>query len=158
MTEQEIPDLIKPFARRTSIFLSYSRNNQSIASQLQKQLKKVGYDIWDADFYLDKMAGTSTQQDWNTLIKTSIRTTLDKGYFIALLGEGLSDYSFDEVKYAYEVDPSRVLPVTISKKIPPGFLQRYNILDISNERTDLEKARVIVETLISFDLKNHSSI
>ena len=156
--EQEILDLIKPFHRRTSVFLSYSRNDQSIASQLKKQLNREGFDVWDADFYLDRMPGTSTGQDWNTLIKTSIRATLDKGYFIALLGERLSDYTIDEVKCAYKMDPSRIFPVTISKNILPDFLQRYNILDVSNERTDLEKARVIVESLISFDMENHTSI
>lgn len=153
--EQEILDLIKPFHRRTSVFLSYNRNEQYIASQLKKQLNRVGFDVWDADLYLDKMPGNSTQKDWNTLIKTSIRATLDKGYFIVLLGERLSDYSIDEVKCAYEVDSSRVLPVAISKNITPDFLQRYNILDVSDERTDSEMARVIVEALISFDLENH---
>lgn len=153
---QEILNLIKPFHRRTSVFLSYSRNDQSIASQLQKQLKRVGFDVWDADFYLDKVPGVVTQQDWETLIKTSISATLDKGYFIALLGDKLGDFSISEIKYAYEVDSSRVLPVTITKNIQPDFLQRFNILDVSNESSDLEKARVIVEALISFDLENQN--
>lgn len=41
--EQEILDLIKPFHRRTSVFLSYNRNEQYIASQLKKQSVQIIY-------------------------------------------------------------------------------------------------------------------
>ena len=53
--EQDILNLIKPFERRTSVFLSYSRDDQFLASQLKKQLNRVGFDVWDADFYFNQM-------------------------------------------------------------------------------------------------------
>ena len=152
--EQDILNLIKPFERRTSVFLSYSRDDQFLASQLKKQLNRVGFDVWDADFYFNQMPGVATDPDWSSLIKTSIKETLDDGYFIALLGDRLGEYSMDEIKFAYEVDPSRVLPVALSTIVHPDFLQKYNMLDVSNERTDLDKAKAITEELISLDNAN----
>ena len=152
--EQEILDLIKPFERRTTVFISYSRNDQDVASKLNKQLNRVGFEVWDADFYFDMMPGTATGQDWSTLIKQSIRATLDKGYVIALLGDNHSGMSIEEIKYAYEIAPSRVLPVTLSNREIPEFMRKYNVLDISDINSDVEKARAITEALISLDLRN----
>lgn len=153
--EQEIVNLIKPFERRTTVFLSYSRNDQSTALQLRTQLIRVGFDVWDADFYFNEMPGTSSGQDWSTLIKTSIKATLDKGYFVALLGDRLGDYSIDEIKYANEIEPSRVLPVSLGQVILPDFLKTSNILDVSSQTTDLDKAKIITDTLIKLDLTNN---
>lgn len=62
--------------------------------------------------------------------------------------------SIEEIKYAYEIAPSRVLPVTLSNREIPEFMRKYNVLDISDINSDVEKARAITEALISLDLRN----
>lgn len=59
--EQEILNLIKPFERRTTVFISYSRNDQDVASKLNKQLNRVGFEVWDADFYFDMILRDSNR-------------------------------------------------------------------------------------------------
>lgn len=109
--EQEILNLIKPFKRRTTVFLSYSRNDETLAVNLKKQLKMAGFNVWDADYYLDEMP--SVGQDWNSLIRQSIKASLEEGYFIALLGDTPSKFSFEEIRYACKVASQQVIPVSI---------------------------------------------
>ena len=152
--EQEILNLIKPFKRRTTVFLSYSRNDETLAAQLKNQLKIAGFNVWDADYYLDKMPGVTTGRDWNSLIRQSIKATLEEGYFIALLGDTPSKFSFEEIQYACEIEPKQVLPVSIGRNPVPDFLKCLNILDVSNMESDLEKSKTIANRLIYKDLEN----
>ena len=51
--EKEVLELIKPFRRRTSVFISYSNRYRSFAKQLESELIKRGFKAWDMDFYWD---------------------------------------------------------------------------------------------------------
>lgn len=157
-TEKEVLELIKPFRRRTSVFLSYAHQDRSFALQLQSECFKREFKVWEMDFYEDQIPGTAPRGTWDFLIKRSIKSTLEKGFFIALIGEDYSAYSFKEIEYAFQISPSQVLPVIIANqkgRILPDLLQKVNILNVSHITSPVEKAKAIVDELIALDLRNN---
>ena len=161
--EKEVLELIKPFRRRTSVFISYSNRYRSFAKQLESELIKRGFKAWDMDFYWDvdfhesQIPGTAPAGTWDFLTKRSIEASLSNGYVIGLIGEDDSANSVKEIEYAFQIRPSQVLPVIIgnqNEEILPDLLQKANILDVSHIASPVEKAKAIIDELISLDLRN----
>lgn len=157
--EKEILELIKPFKRRTNVFLSYAYQDRYFAKQLESEFFKREFKVWEMDFYEDQIPGTASIDTWEFLIKKSIQSTLDNGYFIVLIGEDYSEYSINEIEYAFQISPSQVLPVIIANqngRILPDLLQKLNVLDVSHITSPVEKAETIVDALIKLDLRNQN--
>ena len=163
--EKEVLELIKPFSRRTSVFISYSNKYRPFAKQLESELIKRGFKAWDMDFYWDvdfhesQIPGTAPVGTWNFLTKRSIEASLSNGYVIGLIGDDYSAYSVKEIEYAFQISPSQVLPVIIANQnggILPDLLQKANILDVSHIISPVEKAKAIVDELIALDLRNQT--
>lgn len=163
--EKEVLELIKPFKRRTSVFISYSNKYRSFAKQLESELIKRGFKAWDMDFYWDvdfhesQIPGTAPAGTWDFLTKRSLEASLDNGYVIGLIGEDYSAYSIKEIEYAFQISPSRVLPIIIANQnggILLDLLQKANILDVSHITFPVEKAKAIVDELIALDLRNQT--
>ena len=161
--EKEVLELIKPFRRRTSVFISYSNRYRSFAKQLESELIKRGFKAWDMDFYWDvdfhesQIPGTAPAGTWDFLTKRSIEASLSNGYVIGLIGEDDSANSVKEIEYAFQIRPSQVLPVIIgnqNEEILPDLLQKANILDVIHIASPVEKAKAIIDELISLDLRN----
>ena len=157
--EKEVLELIKPFRRRTNIFISYNIKDQTFARQLEFELIKRGFKAWNADFYTDKIPGNAPEGTWEPLLKQSIKATLDNGYVIGVIGEYNTEYSIKEIEYALQICPTQVLPVIISEQkgyILPESLQNANTLNLGHISSALEKAKAIVDELISFDLRKQT--
>ena len=161
--EKEVLELIKPFRRRTSVFISYSNRYRSFAKQLESELIKRGFKAWDMDFYWDvdfhesQIPGTAPAGTWDFLTKRSIEASLSNGYVIGLIGEDDSANSVKEIEYAFQIRPSQVLPVIIgnqNEEILPDLLQKANILDVIHIAKKKKKAKAIIDELISLDLRN----
>ena len=154
---QEVIELIKPFKRRASVFVSYHYSNRVFAKLLEAECLKMGFKAWDMDFYDDQIPGNAPSGTWNFLTRCSIEATLDKGYFIVLISKKSSEYSVKEIEYALELDTSRTLPVIIddiAEDQLPVILRDKQILNLSYITSLEQKAKAIVEKLISFDLEN----
>lgn len=153
--DKDVLNLIKPFRRRTSVFISYNNMDRSLAKELESECLKYGFHAWDMDYYLD----VSANVNWSFLARMSIESTLSNGYFICLLSSKLLTYTVKELEFAWEIDSSRVLPVIIDKiadeRIPIS-IHNKNILNVCNIVSPKEKAKTIVETLISMDLDNQT--
>jgi len=157
--EKEVLELIKPFRKRTSVFISYNNNDRSFAKQLESECIKRGFKAWDADFYADMIPGNAPEGTWEFLIKQSIKATLDNGYVIGVIDDDYSAYSVKEMDYALKISPSQVLPVIISEQnseMLPNSLKKANILNLSHICSPMEKAKVIVDELIALDLRNQN--
>ena len=158
--EKEVLELIKPFRKRTSVFISYNNNDRSFAKQIESECIKRGFKAWDADFYAKMIPGNAPEGTWDFLIKQSIKATLDNGYVIGVIDDDYSAYCVKEIDYALKISPSQVLPVIISEQkceMLPNSLQKANILNLSQISSPVEKAKAIVDELIAFDLRNQNN-
>lgn len=171
--EKEVLGLIKPFKRRTSVFISRTmidKETEDILIPLFSILGMNGFNVTDLRWGL---AATDSMSDseWEDLMKHNIQETLNNGYVIGLIGKNYSKYSIKEIEYAFQISPSQVLPVIISEQkgdILPDSLQNANILmshfchisspiiNLSQITSPVEKAKVIVDELIAFDLRNQT--
>lgn len=153
--EEDIIRLIKPFKLRTSVFLSYNYKDKAFADQLHIQLQSAGFKTADADFF-GPWSGSAPIEDFDILIKNTIKATLDVGYVIGLISNN-TGFNNSEVEYAYKIEPLRVLPVIIDdfeKEKLPENLRNKNFLNISHILSTTDKTKSIVEKLISLDLEN----
>lgn len=155
--ENEILELIKPFERRTSVFLSYSNKDYLLAKEILKTLDLYGFKGFDADFY-GPWSGNAPWQDLKRLIRISIEGTLDNGYVVHLISSNTGIYTDEELEYSYTIDPIHTFPVLIEdieQSKLPKVLRQESILNVSQVQSISDKAITIVEKLIEFDLTNH---
>lgn len=154
---KDVLGLIKPFKRRTSVFLCYSHKDAELARELTSQLQALGFKTADADFY-GPWPGNASIGDLETLIKTTIKLTLDEGYVIGLVSSNAGRYLWDEIEYAYQTNPFYTLPVVVDN-IPLEKLSKdlfhLNFLDVGHIRSAKNKASAIVEALVAFDLEKN---
>lgn len=76
---------------------------------------------------------------------------------INIISKNTSEYSVKEIEYALELDTSRTLPVIIddiAEDQLPVIFRDKQILNLSYITSQEQKAKAIVEKLISFDLEN----
>lgn len=154
--EKDVLNLIKPFKRRTTVFLSYCRHDQSFAMQLKNQLNLAGFNVYNTDFHNSKVINSCMGMD---VIKREIIETLDNGYVVGLIGEKSSNFSMEELKFAYKMGAGRVLPVVLSRHNIENFSDDLNMvqyLNLSEIASSSDKVRAIVEELLSMDLRNQS--
>lgn len=157
--QEDVLQLIKPFRKRTKVFLSYDYyNDKSFVELVKKHLTLQGFESTDVQL-LDS-------QEWyrrfdglkgmSQIIREILESTLSNGYFLYFL-DNQSWFTQEELEQAYEIDPDMILSITIngSNKFPQ-FLGDRNIVDVSGISSDEEKARAIVERLITFDLENQN--
>lgn len=153
--ERDIIRLIKPFKRRTSVFLSYNYKDKAFADQLHIQLQSASFKTADADFF-GPWPGNAPVEDFDILIKNTIKATLDEGYVIGLISNN-TGFNISEMEYAYKIEPLRVLPVIIDdfdKERLPKNLRIRDVLNVAQISSTTDKAKSIVEKLISLDIKN----
>ncbi len=158
--QDDVLQLIKPFRKRTNVFLCYDAvNNTSLGDLLKKHLTLQGFKPTDVQL-LD-------QQHWyrhfgglkgmSQIIRKVLESTLSNGYFLFFIENSNNSAWFvqEEVEIAYEIAPNMVLPITMNgRNNLPNFLRDKNIIDVNGIFSDEDKAKAIVEALISFDLEN----
>lgn len=159
--EKEVLELIKPFRRRTSVFISRSmidKETEDVLIPLFSILGMNNFHVTDLRWGL-ATTDTISDSDWEGLMKHNILETLEKGYFIGLIGGDYSSYSIKEMEFAFQFSPSQVLLVIISEHnrgVLPNSLQKANILNLSHISSPVEKAKAIVDELIALDLRNQT--
>lgn len=170
--EKEVLELIKPFRRRTKVFLSFSNDDRVLAYNVKSELTKEGFTVVDSDsvYYEaeDGMYGAAGSayyyQDLDRLVKifvdAYIENTLKEGYVVSLLGmtSYKSNYQFHEIEQALSINPSRIMPIIVDEmdlSQLPDPLKRVNIQNISSIILLEDKAKAIVEELIKFDFRNN---
>ena len=168
---EDVLQLIKPFIRRTNVFISRSIVDNEVENVLTPLFSMLGMN----DFIVtDLRWGHTTEDsmsdsDWEKLMKHNIQETLNNGYLIWLIGNNYSEYSIKEIEYAFQISPSQVLTFIVSEQkrdILPEISQKAGllmshimhigspILNLSQITSHVEKAKVIVDELISLDLRN----
>lgn len=121
---------------RYDVFLSYTKEDQSIAQKFFNELHRAGLLVWFDD---DCLIGG---QRWNSTIKQAIKTCKT---FIILISQHWYDrdrYIHDELKTAvatWSQHPDKrdfIIPVLLDNCNLPMPLRRYNIIDISHNWED----------------------
>lgn len=158
-SKEEVIKLIKPFRVRTNVFLSYNNYaDREIVGLVKKHLSLNGFKTADVAFFDSQewYRHFGGQEGMFQTVREVLESTLSNGYFLYFL-DNQSWYNQGELELAYEIAPNMILPITIygGNKIPQ-FLRDRNILNVSGISSDEEKAKAIVERLISFDLENKS--
>lgn len=149
--EKEVLELIRPFRRRTNVFLCYAHEDGYIAKLIKDELTLQG-------FKADDISSLDSQSAFRETIRQQVISTLSKGYFLYLIGNSQSYFIQEEIYYAFEYASNMILPVIINslgydKK--PTVLNDKNFVDVSKIASDEEKAKAIVDALIDFDLRNN---
>ena len=158
--QEDVLQLIKPFRIRTNVFLSYDYyKDKSFVEIVKKHLSLKGFKPTDVAFFdsqewyrhFDGLKGMSQA------IREVLESTLSNGYFLYFL-DNQSWYTQEELELAYEIAPNMILPITVngfkSDKIPE-CLRGRDFVDLSGILHNEERARVIVDALIDFDLNNN---
>ena len=153
--EKDVLNLIKPFKRRASVFISYHDSDREFAKQLEEECLRWGFKAWDMDFYDWQIPGNAPSVTWDFLTRRSIEATLDNGYLIGLISKNSSEYGNKLIEYALGIDTSRTLPIVIDDIATdqlPVTLRDKQVLNLSDITSSEEKAKAIVERLIVFDI------
>lgn len=159
--QDDVLQLIKPFSVRTNVFLSYNyHDDKELAQLISKNLSLHGYkstniEFFDSQEWYSRLGGV--QISFQT-VRQVIETTLSNGYFLYLINGSVSYFCQEELAFAYEFAPNMVLPVVINNqgnKYLPPFLQDKDIINVSEMRSDEDKAQFIVEALTKFDINNN---
>ena len=158
--EKEVLELIKPFRRRTNVFLCYAHEDGYLAKLIKDELTLQGFKTDDISS-LDSQSAFGYLEGldkWTETIRQQVISTLSNGYFLYLIGSSLSYFIQEELYSAFEYAPNMILPVIINslgydKK--PIVLNDKNFVDVSKIASDEEKAKAIIDALIEFDLRNN---
>ena len=170
--ETEVLELIKPFKRRTKIFINNDHKDSKISSIVKTTFEAEGFSVVDStsifyDAWDNIPGGSATWADdvdrlSRIFFKSEIVSTLNEGYFVSLISTTSikNDLQLFEIEQAFDIDSSRVFPVIINDvklDVLPISLQKKNILNVSEIQSDEEKAKVIVDELIALDLRNQNN-
>ena len=170
--ETEVLELIKPFKRRTKIFINNDHKDSKISSIVKTTFEAEGFSVVDStsifyDAWDNILGGSATWADdvdrlSRIFLKSEIVSTLNEGYFVSLISTTSikNDLQLFEIEQAFDIDSSRVFPVIINDvklDVLPISLQKKNILNVSEIQSDEEKAKVIVDELIALDLRNQNN-
>jgi hypothetical protein len=130
---------------RHKVFLSYARTDRKLAYALSRELKKVGFDVWDDQ---DIEAGT----DWAEGVKAALQRC---DSMIALLNQNSfsSSYVREELQHAFfdERYKNRLLPVLIGGGSDSAFsrlpwvLTKLNVLRVPVIRSAESLAKKITK-------------
>lgn len=159
--EKEVLELIRPFRVRTNVFLCDANKDYNLAQLVEAHLTLQGFKVTDISIFenqgMYRLFGCL--EEWTDAIHEAIASTLKNGYFLYFIGDSESYLVYEELQYAFEFAPNMILPVIVNnqstKSIPPSLLDR-NMINVSGISSDEEKAKAIVERLISFDLENQN--
>lgn len=158
--EKDVLELIRPFRRRTNVFLCYAHEDGYLAKLIKDELTLQGFKTDDISS-LDSQSAfgyLGGLEKWTETIRQQVISTLSNGYFLYLIGSSQSFFIQEEIYYAFEYASNMILPVIINslgydKK--PTVLNDKNFVDVSKIVSDEEKAKAIVDALIEFDLRNN---
>lgn len=159
--EKEVLELIKPFRRRTSVFLCYASEDKNIAKLVCDYLILQGFNVNDISLFdtQEWYRYFGNLEKWTEAIRQQVVSTLSDGYFLYLIGSSQSYFIQEEFYYAFEYAPKMILPVIINSlgydKKPTVLNDKY-FVDVSKTVSDEEKAKAIVNALINFDLRNNN--
>lgn len=158
--EKIVTELIKPFRKRTNVFVCCAHEDRNLLDIVKEKLTLQGFktvDISpiDSQSAFRHMGGL---ERWIDTIRQQVVSTLENGYFLYLIGGSQSYFIQEEIECAFDFAPNMILPIVI--KNPgmdkmPQFLIDKNYINVCNIVSDEEKANVIVDALIEFDLKNN---
>ncbi len=158
--EKEVLELIRPFRRRTNVFLCYAHEDQNLAKFVKDYLTLQGFNVNDISLFdtQEWYRNFGSLEKWTEAIRQQVIATLENGYFLYLIGGSQSYFIQEELQCAYEFAPNMILPVIIDKRCinVPQILQNTNVIDVSGMLSDEDKAKAIVEALMALDLRNQT--
>jgi len=120
-------------ARRTTVFLSYSRSDEAKARQLASALEAAGYEVW-----------------WDALIEggsayaLSIESALNSADAVLVLWSAKSvesDWVRDEAAQGRE--RHRLVPLSLDGTHPPLGFRQYQVIDLSRWRGRKDAPQVV---------------
>lgn len=172
--EKKVLNLIKPFKRRTKVFLSFSDNDRDLAILVKTEFTNGGFTVVDSETaYHDaenELHGAETIIGYSfyevldglaeRCVDYYIENTLKEGYVVSLLSATSyqSRYQFHELEKAMAISPSRIMPIIVNEmnlRQLPDDMQKVNIQNVSSIISQQDKAKAIVDELIKFDLRNN---
>ena len=172
--EKKVLDLIKPFKRRTKVFLSFSDNDRDLAILVKTELTNGGFTVVDSETAYheaeNELCGAETIIGYSfyevldelaeRCVDYYIENTLKEGYVVSLLSTTSyqSRYQFHELEKALAISPSRIMPIIVNEmniEQLPDDIQKGSIQNVSSIISKQDKAKAIVDELIKFDLRNN---
>lgn len=168
--KDSVLSLIQPFRIRSHVFMSSTRSDKCLASILEQGLKTEGFNVENSDtafdFAIMNIPGGSAEYSSSVdyvasqIIHSIIIDTLSKGYLLCLINNETvhSRYQLSEIRVGLKHNPSQLFPVitdNVDIKLLPNELSHLQILNVSGLNTCDEKAKAIIEALISHDLDIH---
>lgn len=167
---EDILRLIKPFIRRTTVYISRSYFSEITNSPyLYCELRNAGFQVLDLRYGLT--GNEISDMDFDSEMKKQLKSTLNDGYLIVLIENSNYYYILKEFEYAFQINPKRLFPVIIGNPIEeqtsPEIKQRMvrllhsweestnmDILHLSSDVHLSNNAFAIANQLASFDLEN----
>jgi len=167
---EDILRLIKPFIRRTTVYISRSYFSEITNSPyLYCELRNAGFHVLDLRYGLT--GNEISDMDFDSEMKKQLKSTLNDGYLIVLIENSNYYYILKEFEYAFQINPKRLFPVIIGNPIEeqtsPEIKQRMvrllhswkestnmDILHLSSDVHLSNNAFAIANQLASFDLEN----
>ena len=158
--QQDVFQLIKPFRKRTNVFLCYHHKDTNLVKIVTKGLTIQGFDVSDISFFdsQETYRYFGSLGEWALAIKKKVETTIENGYFLYLIGDTSSYFLQEELYSAYEFAPNMILPIVINSNVQNdvlGILHDRNFINLGEIPSDNDKAKAIVDALIDFDLNNN---
>lgn len=158
--DSEIMSLIKPFLRRTTIYLCHNHNKPSSITRLAiEKLKRLGFDIWNFSFY-EPIPVTSAcyRDDCDYLERMSIQETLKNGYVLFIF-DGIDDnYIIKEFEYGFQIDPQFSIPIVFSNSVSSTYIQylsNKNLINANFVDREEDKAQYVVNAILQHDINVH---
>jgi len=168
-SNEDVTKLIKPFLRRTKVFLSFSDDSKSLAWLIKSMLSTKGFTVVDSDsvYYEAYKEIPGSVSNYSAQIECLakkflggyIESTLKEGYVLSLISKKSqkNNLQYFEVEKALEINPSQILPIIVDQigqeQLPLGI--DNNTLNMHNIKSLEDKAKSIVNALIDFDLRNN---
>lgn len=156
-SDEYILHQLKEVRRRMSLYISYSRKDLSLATQIYERLSKYDYDV-----FLDSEHSFMVENSFVDEKDKNILGTVANGYIIPLLTQnGINScWVNEEIKRARKYDKaqgnnhSSVIPIVIDAPIPEEYSDLECII-IPENTTDL--ANSVVDSVLK-RLLHHSQI
>lgn len=105
---QDVLQLIKPFRKRTNVFLSYSNKDGRLIQLINATLTNQGFNVCDYSFFDSQFNYRScgNLNNWTQTIKEQVETVLKEGYFLYIVGDSPSFFMQEELYSAFEFAPN----------------------------------------------------
>ena len=153
----KIEEAVSRFKKRSTVFLSFSRRQVSLAEKVDRQLKLHDFNTFSV---FDSL---SPGNNYVSAIVDQMRIAAENGYLLFFMSEYSSNskWQMRELDYAIQKYNNRIIPVnTIPINNMSDMIQflcaDLNWIDVSDKQ-ETEAAEYIVQRLLEIDMKQYQS-